>query len=126
MAASLHLNHITRRTGLLYFFHPRDHILRKLIQRLRMWRCLAIQCHWFSVVATLADVRIKFNRSQERHAELHGGFGYAALRENVDLLMAMRTQEVAHVLHQSQYVHARCAKHLNRLATILKRNIGWR
>src|SRR5262245_27236193 len=76
-----------------------------------------------AAVAALADVWIEFNGSQEGNAELLRRPRYSTFRKDVDLMVAMRTDRVAHVFHQAENVYASRAEHLDGLAPVLKRNI---
>src|SRR6266700_588820 len=122
--ALLHLNHVARRAAASYFAHAHDYQLGKIVERLGMRRRLASQHGRLSAVAALADLRIKLNGAQKRHGKFPRGPLHAAFGKNVDLLMAMWTNKVAHVLHQAQDVDASGAEHLNGFAPILQRNIS--
>jgi hypothetical protein len=78
------------------------------------------QRHRQPAVAALADGRIQLDRAQKRHVELLGRALRAAARKDVDLLVAVRAGEVAHVLHNAQHLHVHLRKHLQSLARVLR------
>src|SRR5262249_22436601 len=49
---------------------------------------------------------------------------HPALGEDVDLVMTMWAEEVAHVLHNAKYVDLDATEHFNCFARVLKGNIG--
>ena len=49
-----------------------------------------------------------------------------AAGEDIDLVIAVRTREVAHVLDHAHQIHFHLPEHFDRLARVLQRNIGWR
>ena len=53
-------------------------------------------------------------------------FSARAAREDVHFVLAVRAGEVAHVLNHADDVNFHLAKHFNRLARILQRNVGRR
>src|ERR1035441_1203983 len=68
-----------------------------------------------SAVAALADGGNQLDGTQEGNAELLGGSLGATTGEDVDLLVAVRAGEVAHVLHDAQHLDVDLRKHLQRL-----------
>src|SRR5690349_6973217 len=93
--ASLNRDHILARR--LELFHPIDYLSGKRIQRLRMLGIFSRQRDRIPCIPAFADLGIQFDRTQERHTELLRRSLAATLREDVDLLMAMRAMERPHV-----------------------------
>src|SRR4051812_23383145 len=81
------------------------HLLRQCEERLCSHRVLAGQRHRMPRIAALADVRIKFHFAEEVQSELAGSALASSMRKDVDLMLAMRTTEAAHILDQTKDVH---------------------
>src|SRR4051812_11429614 len=77
-------------------------------------------------VAALADVGIEFHLSQEGQSELLCGPGAASLGKDVDLLVAMRTDEMAHVFDQANNLNFNLAEHFYGFARVLEGDIAGR
>ncbi len=97
----LNLNHVLRRT-FPDFFGPFGHFSSEGVDRFCMRPLFTLKSHGIACIPTFANVRIKFNASQERDTELIRCAFASAFGENVDLVIAMRTHEVAHILDKSQ------------------------
>src|SRR5581483_2253885 len=100
----------------LHFLHPLLHFAGEFEQRLGVWVPLALQYHRMSAIAALPYVGIELDISQERDAELPRSEFAATLREHVDLVVAMRADEVAHVFYQPEDVDLHLPEHFNCLA----------
>src|SRR5258708_18959503 len=90
-----------------------------------MRRIFAFKRSRLAVVAASAYFGIEFDGAHEGNGEFSRSALDAAFGENVDLLVAMRTFEVAHVLHNSEKINAPSAEHFDGLAAVLKRNVRW-
>src|SRR5208283_5207552 len=95
-------------------------------QRLGMRRLVAFEHDWLPAVATLANIGIQFDAAEEWHVKLQRGALAAALGEDVNLLMAVRADEVAHVLYDAKDVHLHLPEHLDGFARVLQRNVARR
>src|SRR5262249_42774023 len=102
---------------------PRDYFAREIIQRLRMRRVLAFKYGRLARIACLAKFRIELNRAQKWHPELLGSSLRPATREDVNFVVAMRAHKVAHVLDHADQIDLHLAEHLDRLASVLQRNV---
>ncbi len=102
----------------------RERSPRKLEDRLGMRRIFALKHDRLSTVPRLPHLRIKFNASQKRHAKLLRHVLRATARKDIDLMVAVRTNEIAHVLDHAHQIDFHLAKHFDGLARILQRNIG--
>src|SRR5581483_803767 len=74
-------------------------------------------------IATSADIRVQLHPAEERQAELLGGPFASAFGKNVNLGVAVGTNEVTHVLHQADDFDLHLAEHLDGLARVLQRNV---
>src|SRR5438046_2204464 len=92
-------------------------------ERFGMWRILASKYRRQTGIATFTNIGIELNRAQVWHAKLLRRALHPALGENVDLVMAVRAEELAHVLYYAEDVYLHTTKHLDGFARILKRNI---
>src|SRR6266436_8413312 len=79
-----------------------------------------------AAVARFTNLRIEFDASEEGDIELFRRLFRAAAREDIDFMLAMRTDEVTHVFYDADDVHLHLAEHPNSLARILQRHIRWR
>ena len=77
-------------------------------------------------VSGLPNSGIKLNFTKKRHPELRSGLLRSAAREYVRLLMAVRTNKIAHVLDHSHNIHFHLPEHFDGFAGVLKRDIGGR
>src|SRR5208337_686796 len=116
--ALLNLNHALRATG-FDLIHARRHIAGESEQRLRMRRVLSLEHGRSAAVARFANLRIELDASEEGDAELLRRLFRAAAREDVDFVLAVRADEVAHVFYHADDIHFHLAEHLNGLARIL-------
>src|SRR5271166_5951715 len=96
-AGLLDLDHASAR-GFLYFLGALDDAMGESVQRLGMRRLVSFEYDRLAAVAALADVGIEFDVAQEWNAELRRGALAAALGEDINRLVAVRADEVAHVL----------------------------
>src|SRR5258708_35956106 len=123
--ALLNLNHAFRTAG-FDLLHPRRHVAGKCEQRLRMRRVLSLEHRRRAAVARLANFWIELDASEKGDVELFRRLFRAAAREDIDFVLAMRTDKVTHVFDHADDVHLHLAEHLDGLASILQRNIRWR
>ena len=70
-----------------------------------------------ALVAALGHVRIDRDLAEERHAGFLGQFPAAAVAEYV-MALAVRADEVAHVLDDAEHRHAHLAEHFQALASV--------
>jgi len=108
------------------FRHSRNHSPREFEDRLGMRRIFALQHDRLSAVAGLADFGIEFDVPEKRNAVLLRHIFGAAAGENIDLMIAVRTGEKAHVLDHADDIDFHLLEHLDGLARILQRNVGGR
>ena len=101
------------------FIHPGDDLAGKLVERLGVCRAFAFENGGFAAVSGFADVGIELDVPQERNLELLRCFLSPAAGENIDLVTAMRADEVAHVLDHAYDIHLHLAKHFDGLAGVL-------
>ena len=71
--------------------------------------------HGPPVVASDTDRRIDGNSPEERHSQLGGGLLRATFGKDVGLMVAMGTDEPAHVLHEPQHRDVHLVEHRLRL-----------
>src|SRR5271167_3291011 len=90
-----------------------------------MGRVFSLEYGRRAAVARFANLRIEFDISEEGDAELLRRLFRAAAREDVDFMLAVRTNEVTHVFDHADDVHLHLAEHLDGLARILQRDVGW-
>ena len=91
-----------------------------------MGRAFAFQDSRRAAVTRSANFRIQFHASQKRYVELFGRLLCSATREDINFVLAMRADEVAHVLDHADDIHFHLAKHLDRFAGVLQGYVGWR
>src|SRR3954468_19032950 len=87
---------------------------------------LSFECHRIAGVAALANVRIDLNLPKERKPKLLRSALSAAFGKDVDLFVALRAGEEAHVLHDANQVDFDLLEHLDSFLGVLKRYIGRR
>src|SRR5205085_7378566 len=66
--------------------------------RLGVRRVFALECHRPAGVPAATYFRVEFNAAEKRYAELAGSALGAAAGKNIDFVMAVRADEVTHVL----------------------------
>src|ERR1700677_739139 len=79
-----------------------------------------------TMIASVADLRVQFNRSQQGQVGLLGQTLGTTAGKYVDDVVAVRAGELAHVFHQPQHFDVDLMEHLQSLTRILQRNIGRR
>src|SRR5205823_14953653 len=94
--------------------------------RLGRLGALTLKNDWLAGVATDPDRGREFDGSEEAHAELSRGPLRTAAREDVDFMLAMRTDKVTHVFDHTDDVHFELAEHLDSFAGVLQRDIRGR
>src|SRR5579884_374097 len=99
---------------------PFSNLFRHSIEVLCFRRTLSQQRNRQSTVTSHTDLRIKFDCAQKRNIELLCCALCSAFGENINLLMAMRTREMAHVLNNPKHLDIHLMEHLQRLARILQ------
>src|SRR5689334_2487176 len=119
----LDLNDVLRSSG-FDFFDARFYLPGERIQRFGMRRVLAFEDSGLTRVAAPADVGIEFHIAKESQVKLLGCPLSAAFRKNVDLVLAVRADEITHVLNQPDNVYLHLAEHLDRFARVLQRHVG--
>src|SRR3981189_3303429 len=92
----LNLNHAFRAAG-FDLLNSRRHVAGKREQRLRMRRVLSLEHGRNTAVARFANLRIEFDASEKGDVELFRRLLRAAPREDINFVLAMRTDEVTHV-----------------------------
>src|SRR4051812_23785055 len=75
-------------------------------------------------VSGFADLGIELNAAEEIHAELASRLLSSTTREDVDLIVAVGADEVAHVLDHARDIYFHLTKHFDSLACILQGYIG--
>src|SRR5262245_40853293 len=109
------------RCGLGAFDQPLGDIEER--RRLRaLWSC---ETDRKPAISTFANRRDKLDRSKKGNIELLGRALRSALRKDVDLLMAVRAGEVAHVLDDAEDFDIHLMKHLQRLPRVLEAYVAW-
>ena len=93
----------------LQLFHARQNLARKSEKTLGIVRLLAGQNHGMTGISALANRRIELDASEERHVELLRRALAAAGGEDIDLVIAVRADEVAHVLDDAEDFDAHLA-----------------
>jgi hypothetical protein len=119
----LNLNYV-RRCVCFDFSNPFDHPVRELVDRFCVRRVLAFEHNRFPGISSLPHFRIKRNTAEERYPELVSSFFSSAAGEDVDFVLTMRADEIAHVFRHSDQIYFHLAEHLDRFAGILQRNVG--
>ncbi len=76
-----------------------------------------------ATVASVADFRVQFNRTQERQITLLGQALRATPGKDVNDLITVRAGELAHVFHQAQHFDIDLMEHLQGFTRVLERNI---
>src|SRR6185369_2437653 len=107
----------------LNFVNAGRHAPRELVDRLRVRRVFALNHDWLTRVTRLTNIWIKFDVAEEGHAKLARGLFRSTLRKDVDFVIAVRADEVAHVLHHAYDVDLHLPEHLDGFACILQRNV---
>src|ERR1035437_2198039 len=114
----LHLDDVSALSG-VQFIDALEHVSGKSKHRAGVLGLFSLKHHRMPAVAALANLRIEFYAAEERQAKLLSGPLSAALGENVDLLMAVRALEVAHVFDHADDVDFHGVEHLDCLARVL-------
>ena len=99
--------------------HSRDDVTGEVEQRLGMRRAFALEDRGFAAVTGFTNVWIELDISEEGNAELLRGLLCASAGKDVDLMIAVRTDEVAHVLNHAHKVNFHLPKHFNSFSSIL-------
>src|SRR5690242_11119260 len=60
------------------------------------------------------------------YSELPGRLLDSATGKNIDLVLAVRANKVAHVFYKARNIDLHLAKHLDSFAGVLQRNVRWR
>src|SRR6185312_15452714 len=89
-----------------------------------MRRLFSAQDGGQTAVAALSDIGIKFYCAEIWNPELLRRPLDSTFREDIDLVLAVRTMKVAHVLDHAEDVHLHAAEHLDSLARVLERDVG--
>src|ERR1700675_443669 len=89
-----------------------------------MWRVLAFQHRGLASITCFAQFGIELNRPQESYAELLGGSFRSSTRKDIDFVIAMRANEVAHVLDDTHQIDFHLPKHFDGFAPVLQRHVG--
>ena len=76
----------------------------------------------FSSVASDANLRIDFNLTEKRDIEYLGHMLAFAVAEHVDVALAVRAGEVAHVFDHAENFDVHLAEHLDGLAHVRERD----
>src|SRR5713226_4222170 len=85
----------------LDLIHPPDYLAGKFVERFGVRRIFAFEHCRLAGISGFADIGIELDVSQKRHAELAGSLLRSAARKNINLVTAVRANEVAHVLHHA-------------------------
>src|SRR5882757_4275913 len=88
-----------------------------------MWRIFAFEDCWRTAVPRFTDFGIEFHASKKWHIELLCSLFRAPTRENIDLMLAMGTDEVTHVLDHADNVDLHLTKHFNGFAGVLQGDV---
>src|SRR5579862_9538496 len=91
-----------------------------------MRRLVAFHHDRMTAIAGLADFGIELDTAEKGNPELLRGALAAALGEDVNLVLAMRADEIAHVLDDAENVDLHLLEHLDRLARVLQRDVAGR
>ncbi len=122
---SLNLYHALGRAG-PDLLHPRHYFAGKIIERFGERRIFSLQHCWLPGIPGFAEFRIERNISQEWYAELLRGLLRSTAGKNINFMLAVGADEIAHVLHHAHQIYLHLAKHFDGLARILQRNVRWR
>jgi hypothetical protein len=125
MRSLLNLDHALAGVG-FDFIHPRDHLAGKVEERFARWGALSGEHRGSATVAGFADIGIELDFPKVGNSKLLRRLLRPAARENIGLMIAVRADEVAHVLDHAYQIHLHLAEHFDGLAGILQRNIGGR
>src|SRR5580704_5165578 len=93
----LNLNHASRLPS-LNLRHSRHNLPRERKDRLGMRRILALEHDRLPAVSRLAHLRVKLDAPEESYAEVLRHLLRPTTREDIDLMIAMRTREITHIL----------------------------
>src|SRR5512141_504474 len=77
-------------------------------------------------VPTFANVGIEFDVAEELESKLFRRTLSTTFTEGIDLMIAMRAHEVAHVLDHADHFYLHLAEHLDGLARVLQRYVARR
>ena len=105
------------RLDLIDSFH---YVAREIEQRLGMRRVFPFEHRRLALVSGFADLGIELNAAEEVDAELPDGLLCSAARKNINFIVAMRTDKVAHVLDYASDINLHLAEHLDGLARVLQ------
>ncbi len=106
--------------------HPRDHLAGEVVERFAGRGAFSGEHGGLAAVAGFADVGIELDFAQVGDSKLFRRLLRAAAGENIGLMIAVRANEVAHVLDHAHQVHLHLAEHFDGFARVLQRNVGRR
>src|SRR5262252_10682626 len=104
---------------------PLGHASSEVEQRFGVSRGFTLQNRRLTLVAGFADLGIELDIAQEVDSKLAGSLFGAAAGEDVDFMMTIWADEVAHVFDHACDVDLHLAEHFYGLTGVLERYIGW-
>src|SRR5258708_6302598 len=120
--ALLDLNDALWRTG-FNLFDSVSNPSRKLKQRLRMRSGLSLKHGWPAFVPGFTNLGIKLHRAKKIHSELARSLLRPTARKDINLVLAVGADKVAHVLDDTGNVHFHLAEHLDGFARVLEGDV---
>src|SRR5215469_12278268 len=103
---------------------PLGHAPGEVVERLGVNRGFTLQNGGRTLVAGFADLGIELNTAQEVGSKLACGLFSTAAGEDVDLMMAVWADEVAHVFDHACDVDLHLPEHFDGFTGVLERYIG--
>lgn len=104
--------------------YSRNYFSCEFKDRFGVRRIFAFEDYGLAAVAGFADFGIEFDVAEERDAVLFRHIFCAAPGEDIDLVIAVRAGEEAHVLDHADDIHFHLLEHLDGFAGVLQGNVG--